>query len=139
MVIFNFLWLLSLFFLLFYVICCNFVLFINQFLTSEAGEVASIFNELQNILSTQQGEMAVFARELRQVCPLIFTLSCCKFFAPSIPHDCPQLIFDLLKGFATQLNIFSGTVLPLYNTKSGKKWKFDLSMEGYFRKLKNVL
>jgi len=130
MVIFNFLWLSPpLLLLLFYVICCNFVLFINQFLTSEAGEVASIFNELQNILSTQQGEMAVFARELRQVCPLIFTLSCCKFFTPSVPHDCPHLICDLLKGVATQLKVFSGTVLPLFNTKSGKngsltyRWK----------------
>ncbi|KAE8098577.1 hypothetical protein FH972_016630 [Carpinus fangiana] len=39
---------------------------IEEFLTSEAGEVASIFNELQSTLSTQQGEMAVFAKELRQ-------------------------------------------------------------------------
>jgi hypothetical protein len=81
--------------------CCNFVLFIYQFLTSEAGEVASIFNELQSTLSTQQGEMAVFAKELRQVCPLIFTLSCCKLFTSSIPHDCSLLTFVLLKGFAT--------------------------------------
>lgn len=110
--------------------CCNFVLFINQFLASEAGEVASIFNELQSTLSTQQGEMAVFAKELRQVCPLIFTLSCCKFFTSSIPHDCSLLTFELLKGLKL-LNIFQHCP-SIVNTKSGKnegltcRWRFIL-------------
>lgn len=39
---------------------------IEQFLASGAGEVALIFNDLQSNLSTHQGEMALFARELRQ-------------------------------------------------------------------------
>ena len=44
-----------------------FDLFLNQFLASEAGKADSIFEDLQSSLSTQQGEMALFARELRQV------------------------------------------------------------------------
>lgn len=49
-------------------------LFVNQFLASEAGGAASIFDDLQSTLSTHQGEMALFARELRQVCSSIFLL-----------------------------------------------------------------
>lgn len=41
--------------------------FIIQLLAEEAAGGLSIFDELQNSLSTQQGEMAHFARELRQV------------------------------------------------------------------------
>ncbi|XP_044489949.1 kinesin-like protein KIN-5C [Mangifera indica] len=39
---------------------------IEDFLASEAKEAASIYDHLQTTLTTQQGEMAVFARELRQ-------------------------------------------------------------------------
>ncbi|KAJ0547533.1 putative plus-end-directed kinesin ATPase [Helianthus annuus] len=39
---------------------------IEELLTEEATKGISIFNELQSSLSTQQGEMAHFARELRQ-------------------------------------------------------------------------
>ncbi|KAG2682990.1 hypothetical protein I3843_10G011500 [Carya illinoinensis] len=39
---------------------------IEELLGSEACEAASIFNDLQSTLSSHQGEMAVFARELRQ-------------------------------------------------------------------------
>ncbi|KAG2682991.1 hypothetical protein I3843_10G011500 [Carya illinoinensis] len=38
----------------------------EKLLGSEACEAASIFNDLQSTLSSHQGEMAVFARELRQ-------------------------------------------------------------------------
>ncbi|XP_057425345.1 kinesin-like protein KIN-5C [Lotus japonicus] len=38
---------------------------IEEFLASEAAEAGSIFNDLQSSLSTQQGEMAQFAREMR--------------------------------------------------------------------------
>lgn len=38
-----------------------------QFLDAEAVEANSMFDELQSTLSTHQGEMAHFARELRQV------------------------------------------------------------------------
>lgn len=48
-------------------------LFVNQFLASESGKADSIFNDVQSTLSNNQGELALFARELRQVCPLIFT------------------------------------------------------------------
>lgn len=40
----------------------------DQFLASEAGNLALMFDDLQSTLSTQQGEMAVFAKELRKVC-----------------------------------------------------------------------
>ncbi|XP_024038388.1 kinesin-like protein KIN-5C [Citrus clementina] len=39
---------------------------IKEFLASEAREAASIYENLQTNLSTQQGEMAIFAREMRQ-------------------------------------------------------------------------
>ncbi|XP_062112736.1 kinesin-like protein KIN-5C [Humulus lupulus] len=39
---------------------------VEDFLASEAGKIDSIFGDLQSSLSTQQGEMALFARELRQ-------------------------------------------------------------------------
>ncbi|KAM7526033.1 hypothetical protein LguiA_015935 [Lonicera macranthoides] len=39
---------------------------IDEFLAAEAVEANSIFDDLQGTLSTQQGEMALFARELRQ-------------------------------------------------------------------------
>ncbi|KAJ6316430.1 hypothetical protein OIU78_019674 [Salix suchowensis] len=39
---------------------------IKDHLASEAGQVSSIFDELQNTLSTHQGEVALFAREMRQ-------------------------------------------------------------------------
>ncbi|CAN1134071.1 Kinesin-like protein KIN-5C [Linum perenne] len=39
---------------------------IEDYLTSEGVEAASIFDDLGNTLSTHQGEMAVFATELRQ-------------------------------------------------------------------------
>ncbi|KAG4913543.1 hypothetical protein JHK86_053976 [Glycine max] len=38
---------------------------IEEFLASEATEAGSIFDNLQSTLSTQQGELALFARELR--------------------------------------------------------------------------
>lgn len=57
-----------------YRFCCNFVLFVNQFLASEACEASSVFNDLQSTLSTHQGELAVFARELRQVVALLYVL-----------------------------------------------------------------
>lgn len=44
-----------------------FLLFVNQFLAAEAVEANSIFGDLQGTLSTHQGEMAHFARDLRQV------------------------------------------------------------------------
>lgn len=44
----------------------------EQFLDAEGVEANSLFDELQNTLSTHQGEMAHFAGELRQVS--IFTL-----------------------------------------------------------------
>ena len=47
-------------FLLFSVTC-------NQFLAAEAIDANSIFDDLQGTLSSHQGEMAQFARELRQV------------------------------------------------------------------------
>jgi hypothetical protein len=46
----------------------NYLFLLNQFLASEATEAGSIFDDLQSSLSTQQGEMAHFARELRHVC-----------------------------------------------------------------------
>ncbi|XP_043725795.1 kinesin-like protein KIN-5C [Telopea speciosissima] len=39
---------------------------IEQFLTIEAGQANSIFGDLQGTLSSYQGEMALFARELRE-------------------------------------------------------------------------
>ncbi|KAM1109134.1 hypothetical protein EV1_008676 [Malus domestica] len=39
---------------------------VEEFLTSEAGEAATIFEDLQSGLSTQQGEMTAFAKELKQ-------------------------------------------------------------------------
>ncbi|KAJ4705284.1 Kinesin-like protein [Melia azedarach] len=39
---------------------------IEEYLASEAIEAASIYDNLQSTLSTQQGEMAIFAKELRQ-------------------------------------------------------------------------
>ncbi|KAJ9695076.1 hypothetical protein PVL29_010530 [Vitis rotundifolia] len=39
---------------------------IEEFLDGEAVEANSIFDELQGTLSTQQGELALFARDLRQ-------------------------------------------------------------------------
>lgn len=39
----------------------------EQFLDAEGVEANSLFDELQNTLSTHQGEMAHFAGELRQV------------------------------------------------------------------------
>ncbi|KAJ6864802.1 kinesin-like protein KIN-5C [Populus alba x Populus x berolinensis] len=39
---------------------------IKDYLASEAGQVSFIFDELQNTLSTHQGEAALFAREMRQ-------------------------------------------------------------------------
>ncbi|KAJ6425583.1 hypothetical protein OIU84_026207 [Salix udensis] len=39
---------------------------IKDHLASESGQVSSIFDELQNTLSTHQGEVALFAREMRQ-------------------------------------------------------------------------
>lgn len=44
-----------------------FLLLVNQFLAAEAVEANSIFEDLQGTLSTHQGEMAHFARDLRQV------------------------------------------------------------------------
>lgn len=46
---------------------------VNQFLASEATEAGSIFDNLQSTLSTQQGELALFARELRNVCASKFS------------------------------------------------------------------
>ncbi|KAI5560825.1 hypothetical protein POPTR_016G077800v4 [Populus trichocarpa] len=39
---------------------------IKDYLASEAGQVSFIFDEFQNTLSTHQGEVALFAREMRQ-------------------------------------------------------------------------
>ncbi|KAG5243976.1 kinesin-related protein [Salix suchowensis] len=39
---------------------------IKDYLGSEAGQAASIFDDLQSSLSTHQGEVALFAREMRQ-------------------------------------------------------------------------
>lgn len=39
---------------------------VEEFLAAEADEANRIFDDLQGALSTQQGEMALFARELRQ-------------------------------------------------------------------------
>ncbi|XP_021819900.1 kinesin-like protein KIN-5C [Prunus avium] len=39
---------------------------VEEFLASDAGEAASIFEDLQSGLSTQQGEMVAFAKELKQ-------------------------------------------------------------------------
>ncbi|XP_030926949.1 kinesin-like protein KIN-5C [Quercus lobata] len=39
---------------------------IEQFLASESGKADSIFNDVQSTLSNNQGELALFARELRQ-------------------------------------------------------------------------
>ncbi|KAF3441637.1 hypothetical protein FNV43_RR15552 [Rhamnella rubrinervis] len=39
---------------------------IEEFLVSMSGEASSIFDDLQSCLSTQEGEMALFTRELRQ-------------------------------------------------------------------------
>ncbi|XP_022767048.1 kinesin-like protein KIN-5C [Durio zibethinus] len=39
---------------------------IEEFLSSEASKAASMFDDLQGTLATHQGEMALFARELRQ-------------------------------------------------------------------------
>ncbi|KAH8504742.1 hypothetical protein H0E87_012111 [Populus deltoides] len=39
---------------------------IKDYLESEAGPAASIFDDLQNSLSTHQGEVSLFAREMRQ-------------------------------------------------------------------------
>ena len=47
----------------------------DQFLSSEASKAASMFDDLQGTLATHQGEMALFARELRQVCAPVFNLS----------------------------------------------------------------
>lgn len=62
--------------------CGNF-LFVNQLLASEACQAASIFNDLQGTLSSHQGEMAVFARELRRVCASIFTCNLSSIFTLS--------------------------------------------------------
>ncbi|KAF4396893.1 hypothetical protein F8388_004861 [Cannabis sativa] len=39
---------------------------VEEFLASEAGKADSIFGDLQSSLSTQHGEMALFAKELRE-------------------------------------------------------------------------
>lgn len=46
----------------------------SQFLSSEAGKASLIFEDLQSSLSTQQDEMTVYARELRQVYALTLAL-----------------------------------------------------------------
>lgn len=51
-----------------------YLFFRNQFLASDAGEAASIFEDLQSGLSTQQGEMVAFAKELKQVRDLTCTV-----------------------------------------------------------------
>ena len=43
-------------------------MFVNQFLGAESVEANAIFDELHKSLSIQQGELAIFASELRQVC-----------------------------------------------------------------------
>lgn len=45
--------------------------FLMQFLDAEDVEANSLFEELQSTLSTHQGEMALFAGELRQVSILL--------------------------------------------------------------------
>ncbi|KAI8016225.1 Kinesin-like protein KIN-5C [Camellia lanceoleosa] len=62
---------------------------IEQFLAAEAVEANSIFDDLQGTLSTHQGEMAHFARELRQ-----------RFHA-SIEHS--KNISEFTYGFLHQL------------------------------------
>lgn len=52
----------------------------DQFLASEVVEAGSIFDDLQNSLSTQQGELASLARELRHVCALSFPSICLRIF-----------------------------------------------------------
>lgn len=59
-------------------------LFLTQFLASEAKEAASIYDNLQTILSTQQGEMALFARELRQVCASILNSFLFWYFSGNV-------------------------------------------------------
>lgn len=46
----------------------SYLFLVNQFLATAATEVGSIFDELQSCLSTQQGELSLFAREVRNVC-----------------------------------------------------------------------
>lgn len=67
---------------------------VTQFLASEATEAGSIFDDLQNTLSTQHGEMAVFARELRHVCTLII-LYILRFYSHLCVFRFPILHFSL--------------------------------------------
>lgn len=41
---------------------------VSQLLASEATKASSVLDDLQSSLSTQQGELTLFARELRYVC-----------------------------------------------------------------------
>ncbi|KAK3043529.1 hypothetical protein RJ639_002108 [Escallonia herrerae] len=62
---------------------------IEEFLAAEASEANSVFEDLHGTLSTQQGEMALFARELRQR------------FTDSIEHT--TNISDFVHGFLHKL------------------------------------
>jgi hypothetical protein len=46
----------------------SYLFLMNQFLTTASTEAGSIFDELQSCLSTQHGELTVFAKEVRNVC-----------------------------------------------------------------------
>lgn len=50
-----------------------FLVSFNQFLGAESVEANLIFDELHKSLSIQQGELAIFASELRQVWNLYIT------------------------------------------------------------------
>jgi len=85
---------------------------VNQFLVSEATEAGSIFDDLQGSLSTQQGELAFFASELRNVCTASYAFLFCT--EPLLLHfSVFRLIFFyllltvILLGIVNQRNSIS--------------------------------
>ncbi|KAL1290080.1 hypothetical protein AAHE18_20G103800 [Arachis hypogaea] len=65
---------------------------IQEFLESEATQAGEIFDELQSSLSTQQGELAVFAREMRHL----------EDFASEAEQTQLNCIADFRKSFEEQ-------------------------------------
>lgn len=84
---------------------------LNQFLAGEADKANRIFDDLQGALSTQQGEMALFARELRQVLTQNLLFFLFLFFFPLfIEYFCYESsIIDMFCVFQN----FDLTVLSL--------------------------
>ncbi|KAK7268018.1 hypothetical protein RIF29_20700 [Crotalaria pallida] len=88
---------------------------VEELLASEAAEASSIFDDLQRSLSTQQGELATFARELRNR----FNVSAEQIKDIS---ECTQEFVDKLLEEAKKLENFAAEAAEM-QTKSIAKFK----------------